>query len=111
MGMLKVRTTTLAAFSLGSAGRIGGLGPSVLMAQPAQLLTAGLGRMAAAGIMKTGSPMLALKAVLSMNEARRTGGAGVAPANSPLSAKYRELFKLFSQPIKKVENFTFVCKI
>merc|ERR1712181_71430 len=111
MGMLKVRTTASAAFSLRSAGRIGGLAPSVLMVQLAQLLTAGLGRMAAAGIMKTGSPMPALKAVLSMNEARRTGEAGAAPANSLLSAKYRELFKLFSWTIKKVENFTFVCKI
>ena len=31
-------------------------------------LSAGLGRMAAPGIIKTGSPMPALKAVLSMNE-------------------------------------------
>merc|ERR1719219_1030062 len=58
------------------------------MAQLAQLLTAGLGRMAAPGIMRIGWPMLALMGVPSMNEARRTGGAGVAPANSPSSAKY-----------------------
>merc|ERR550517_890200 len=49
---LQARTTTLAASSL--AGRIGGLAPSVVMAQLAQLLTAGLGRMAVPGIMRTG---------------------------------------------------------
>jgi len=68
------------------------------MAQLAQLLTAGLGRMAAPGIMRIGWPMLALMSVPSMNEAQRTGGAGAAPANSPLSAKYRK-------------NFTFVCEL
>jgi len=49
---LQARTTTLAASSL--AVRIGGLAPSVVMAQLAQLLTAGLGRMAVPGIMRTG---------------------------------------------------------
>merc|ERR1719239_318514 len=49
---LQARTTTLAASSL--AVRIGGLAPSVVMAQLAQLLTAGLGQMAVPGIMRTG---------------------------------------------------------